>query len=154
MNTSNAETNTIIAALRYYQQCGLADPSNRSNEIHDIAGIDNLCLRINTGHLIVSDNNCGVHKILSNALESRVLKYFLKKAIEEVEAAAFAGHISPEGFSIDERFDNFGTINTGGVVDIIIDAGCCVGEHKSPTYLSMVNVMCEALTEHFSQSIN
>lgn len=54
---------TVLAALRYYQQNGQGDPSNRSDAIHDIAtgmadgmlecvslddaGIDALCERIN-----------------------------------------------------------------------------------------------------------
>ncbi len=56
-----AEKATILAALRYYQQQGLGDPSNRSEEIHDIAtdsgnqisldeeGIDVLCEKVNFG---------------------------------------------------------------------------------------------------------
>ncbi len=55
------EFHTIIAALRFYQESGMGDPGNRSDDIHDIAcngdetvsldavGIDNLCERINTG---------------------------------------------------------------------------------------------------------
>jgi hypothetical protein len=52
---------TILAALRYYQEQGLGDPANRSDEIHEIAtnaglvlaslddqGIDALCDRLNT----------------------------------------------------------------------------------------------------------
>ena len=56
-----AERATILAALRYYQQQGQGDPSNRSDEIHDIAtdgdnqisldeeGIDVLCEKVNYG---------------------------------------------------------------------------------------------------------
>ncbi len=52
---------TIIAALRFYQESGMGDPGNRSDDIHalacngddvvslDAVGIDNLCERINTG---------------------------------------------------------------------------------------------------------
>ena len=52
--------NTILAALRYYQENGQGDPDNRSDAIHDIAtdgdtdismdddGIDELCEEINT----------------------------------------------------------------------------------------------------------
>lgn len=55
------ERATILAALRYYQQQGQGDPSNRSDEIHDIAtdvgnqisldeeGIDVLCEKVNFG---------------------------------------------------------------------------------------------------------
>ena len=54
-----AELATILAALRFYQQEGQGEPSNRSDSIHDIAtdgdtqisldsdGIDVLCERIN-----------------------------------------------------------------------------------------------------------
>jgi hypothetical protein len=53
------ELATILAALRYYQEQGMGDPDNRSNDIHDIAtngdnevsldadGIDALCERLN-----------------------------------------------------------------------------------------------------------
>jgi ribonuclease PH len=56
-----AEFATILAALRYYQQEGQGEPSNRSDGIHviatdgdthtslDAAGIDALCERINQG---------------------------------------------------------------------------------------------------------
>lgn len=55
---------TILAALRFYQQSGMGDPDNRSDEIHDIAtsggddtsmddeGIDDLCERLNTDFYI------------------------------------------------------------------------------------------------------
>ena len=54
-----AELATILAALRFYQQEGQGEPSNRSDDIHviatdgdaqislDAAGIDTLCERIN-----------------------------------------------------------------------------------------------------------
>jgi hypothetical protein len=54
-----AEIATILAALRYYQQQGMGDPDNRSDDIHDIAtngdqetslddeGIDELCEKLN-----------------------------------------------------------------------------------------------------------
>jgi|TARA_B100001057_G_C22114326_1_gene668219 hypothetical protein len=60
IEVDNAERNTILAALRFYQQQGMGEPFNRSDEIHDIAsdcgndtslddaGIDDLCERINT----------------------------------------------------------------------------------------------------------
>lgn len=53
------EFNTILAALRYYQEKGMGVPLMRTNDIHDIAtnggsetsldteGIDVLCERIN-----------------------------------------------------------------------------------------------------------
>jgi hypothetical protein len=54
------ELATVLAALRYYQQQGMGDPFNRSEDIHDIAtnggevfsslddeGIDKLCESIN-----------------------------------------------------------------------------------------------------------
>jgi len=56
----DAEQNTILAALRFYQQQGMGDPENRSDDIHaiatncdndtslDDAGIDNLCEHINS----------------------------------------------------------------------------------------------------------
>lgn len=55
------EVATILAALRYYQEQGMGEPSNRSNAIHDIAtdgdnqismdaeGIDALCEQLNCG---------------------------------------------------------------------------------------------------------
>jgi hypothetical protein len=55
------EFNTILAALRWYQVCGMDNPSNRPGWLHDIAtnggeevsmddeGIDALCERLNTG---------------------------------------------------------------------------------------------------------
>lgn len=55
------DRNTILAALRFYQQCGMEDPANRSGWLDEIAtnsgaemnmtsvGIDNLCERLNTG---------------------------------------------------------------------------------------------------------
>lgn len=59
INVSREEFNTILAALRYYQENGQGDPFNRSDAIHDIAtdggeqisldahSIDELCERIN-----------------------------------------------------------------------------------------------------------
>lgn len=56
-----ADLATILAALRFYQERGLGDPGNRSDEIHEIAtdgggvislddnGIDDLCERLNIG---------------------------------------------------------------------------------------------------------
>lgn len=53
------ELNTILAALRYYQHCGMGEPSNRPDWLHDIAtdcdnqismvdeDIDQLCLKLN-----------------------------------------------------------------------------------------------------------
>ncbi|MBS7812392.1 hypothetical protein [Roseococcus pinisoli] len=50
---------TILAALRFYQEKGMGEPDNRSNEIHhiatdggevislDTAGIDALCEKLN-----------------------------------------------------------------------------------------------------------
>jgi hypothetical protein len=61
------DINTVLAALRFYQQHGQGDPANRSLEIHDIAtdndeqismdadGIDGLCEAINMGHLVLVD---------------------------------------------------------------------------------------------------
>lgn len=58
-DVTEQEHATIMAALRYYQQQGMGDPANRSDDIHDIAtqnddvisldaeGIDDLCERIN-----------------------------------------------------------------------------------------------------------
>jgi len=55
------EFHTILAALRYYQEQGQGEPSNRSDWIHDLAtngdevislnaeGIDQLCERLNLG---------------------------------------------------------------------------------------------------------
>lgn len=51
---------TILAALRWYQACGMGDPDSRPDWLHDIAwangdttslddeGIDELCYEINT----------------------------------------------------------------------------------------------------------
>lgn len=59
----SADRNTILAALRFYQQKGQGDPANRSDDIHDIAtnggadvsldadAIDDLCERVNFGML-------------------------------------------------------------------------------------------------------
>lgn len=56
-----AELSTIIAALRFYQERGMGDPANRSDDIHEIAtcgdecvsldadAIDELCEAINCG---------------------------------------------------------------------------------------------------------
>lgn len=56
----DAEHATILAALRFYQQAGMGDPLNRSDDIQAIAcptedstsldasGIDDLCERINS----------------------------------------------------------------------------------------------------------
>ena len=56
----NQDVNTILAALRFYQEHDQGEPANRSDAIHDIAtngdkdisldnaGIDELCERINT----------------------------------------------------------------------------------------------------------
>lgn len=56
----DAEHATILAALRFYQQQGMSDPFNRSDDIQAVAcptedstslddeGIDGLCERINT----------------------------------------------------------------------------------------------------------
>lgn len=56
---NQTERATILAALRFYQESGMGDPTNRSEEIHAIAtnndeltslddeGIDDLCERIN-----------------------------------------------------------------------------------------------------------
>lgn len=58
-----AEFNTILAALRFYQEQGQGEPHNRSDAIHEIAtdggadtsldanAIDVLCERINTENL-------------------------------------------------------------------------------------------------------
>lgn len=60
------QLNTILAALRFYQQQGQGTPSNRSDEIHDIAtngdcdislddsGIDELCEALNFGEILLS----------------------------------------------------------------------------------------------------
>lgn len=58
LKVDHAEFNTILAALRFYQEKGQGDPYNRSDAIHDIAtdgdqislddeGIDELCMRLN-----------------------------------------------------------------------------------------------------------
>ncbi|MGM8936645.1 hypothetical protein ACS8E9_17500 [Pseudomonas neustonica] len=74
-NNSNtvdsADLHTIIAALRYWQESGMADPFNRSNELHELAtndgevlsslddeGIDDLVYRLNTGALELLATNC------------------------------------------------------------------------------------------------
>ncbi|MBR9765914.1 MAG: hypothetical protein GYB53_20945 [Rhodobacteraceae bacterium] len=56
---SAQELATILAALRFYQQCGMGNPENRSDPIHDIATnggtvldldgdeIDQLCEKLN-----------------------------------------------------------------------------------------------------------
>ncbi len=58
----NAELHTIIAALRFWQEKGMGDPDNRSDEMHDLAtnggevfsslddeGIDTLVQDLNLG---------------------------------------------------------------------------------------------------------
>lgn len=59
------DLNTILAALRFYQEEGMGDPDNRSDAIHDIAtdggievslddaGIDDLCDRLQAGEVTV-----------------------------------------------------------------------------------------------------
>ena len=59
-NLQPQDVNTILAALRTYQEAGYGEPCNRPERIHDIAtdgdndtsldsaGIDDLCERINT----------------------------------------------------------------------------------------------------------
>ncbi len=59
MNLTPQELNTVLAALRYYQEKGMGDPYCRSDYIHEIAtnggedisldseGIDDLCDRLN-----------------------------------------------------------------------------------------------------------
>ena len=37
ITVAGAELATVLAALRFYQQSGMADPANRSDAIHDIA---------------------------------------------------------------------------------------------------------------------
>jgi hypothetical protein len=66
-----AHRNTILAALRYYQELGKGEPANRSDSIHDIAtdggddisldsdGIDELCEEINSG--LGPDDGCRNH---------------------------------------------------------------------------------------------
>lgn len=61
------DLNTVLAALRFYQQQGMGDPSNRSDEIHAIAtdgdtdismdggGIDALCEHLNTAQSVDID---------------------------------------------------------------------------------------------------
>jgi hypothetical protein len=61
------DINTILAALRFYQEGGQGEPANRSLDIHDLAtngdeqismdanGIDELCEAINMGHLVLVD---------------------------------------------------------------------------------------------------
>lgn len=61
LHVNDDERNTILAALRYYQHCGMGEPDNRPDWLHDIAcpdpgnctsldetGIGELCERINT----------------------------------------------------------------------------------------------------------
>jgi len=58
LTLDKSQVNTVLAALRYYQQHGQGDPCNRSLAIHDIAvdgdeisldasGIDELCEYLN-----------------------------------------------------------------------------------------------------------
>ena len=61
ISITKSELATVLGALRYYQESGLGDPSNRSYEIHriatdygeciplDDAGIDELCEKLNLG---------------------------------------------------------------------------------------------------------
>ena len=76
---SRPDRNTILAALRYYQQRGLGDPAQRPTEIHaiatdgdedsslDAAGIDDLCDRLNragaTGDLLLCAPGAGAAAI-------------------------------------------------------------------------------------------
>jgi hypothetical protein len=58
---TSAELATVLAALRFYQANGQAEPANRSDDIHEIAtngdeeislddaAIDDLCERLNFG---------------------------------------------------------------------------------------------------------
>lgn len=58
LHVTDQETATILAALRYYQHCGMGEPNNRPDWLHEIATngdvtsldaneIDALCERIN-----------------------------------------------------------------------------------------------------------
>jgi hypothetical protein len=63
--TMKQQLNTILAALRFYQQHGQGDPARRSDAIHDIAtdgeieislddaGIDELCQALNFGEILL-----------------------------------------------------------------------------------------------------
>lgn len=62
----SADLNTILAALRYYQESGMGEAGNRSDAIHDIAtdngndtsldneGIDALCEALNSGDVVLA----------------------------------------------------------------------------------------------------
>ena len=76
---SRPDRNTILAALRYYQERGLGDPTQRPAEIHaiatdgdedsslDVAGIDDLCDRLNragaAGDLVLRAPSAGIAAI-------------------------------------------------------------------------------------------
>jgi hypothetical protein len=61
------DRNTILAALRFYQESGMGEPANRSDAVHDLAtndnadisyddgDIDDLCERVNT-----APSTCGL----------------------------------------------------------------------------------------------
>lgn len=81
MTLNNQDRNTILAALRFYQENGQGDPDNRSDEIHGIAtgggedvsmdgaGIDDLCERLNVDSPIASPDQLDQLDLL-DALEA------------------------------------------------------------------------------------
>ena len=82
IKVSRAGFNTILAALRFWQEKGLAHGANRSDLIQGIvcdeddrgldeAGIDELCERINCGHELIPgarDKPAGTPGLLAEAL--------------------------------------------------------------------------------------
>jgi len=56
ITVDDAEHATILAALRFYQQAGMGEPDNRSDEIHDIA--------TNGGEVMASLDDAGIDALV------------------------------------------------------------------------------------------
>lgn len=94
--TVDVDVNTLLAALRYYQEHGQGEPANRSLEIHDIAtgndsqvsmdanGIDDLCEALNMGRIILVDSIKAKHA-LDDVFELLVGKEYQRLQVKRAE---------------------------------------------------------------------
>lgn len=112
---------TVLAALRYYQQQGLGDPTLRPLAIHDIAsnydqivsldaqGIDELCEALNTAATPPAfEADAFIRTIAGMRLDD---EYYDSDGCRlEDEAAAEAAGIQPFEMSIDDAFSNLHVI--------------------------------------------
>lgn len=79
-----------------------------------------------------------------------LFKHYLGKAVEEVKDAAENAGVSPEGFTIDGSFCDFGGVKTGVVADYIDEFACHFGVNGDDNYNHIVKVMCESITTAFA----